>query len=344
MTETDAKEVVKQTGYVHIQECFIGLRMGMGHTSWIIKREIGKLISLLEWKDHDSVGKRNQSASNELQVIGVGFGRTGTYSLKMALDKLGYPTLHTQHLYEIGEILDMWVEKIFKPAVDKEELQLGNPEEIFDLITSYGFKATVDLPAALYFEQLCVKYPNAKFILTTKDNSEVWFDSFNSMSKSIELGTNVGALFLHHVNQLAIYLRWMTAIVNKNEKILQVPVGTPLPNNEKEKAIASYEEHNRRVKEIIPSERLLEYKIEQGWTPLCEFLNIGNSECPTDPFPRSNSATSLRAQAVSATLFWVFSCIFVLYILFMKVLPSVVLKRRRPFSEQRHLNREKQKE
>ena len=53
----------------------------------------------------------------------------------------------------------------------------------------------------------------------------------------------------------------MTAIVNKNKKILQVPVGTPLPKNEKENAIASYVEHNRRVKEIIPSERLLDYKI-----------------------------------------------------------------------------------
>jgi len=129
------------------------------------------------------------------------------YSLKVALDKLGYPTLHTQHLYENAEILDMWVETIFKPAKDRQELYMGNPEEIFDLITSYGFKATVDLPAALYFEKLCVKYPNAKFVLTTRDNSEVWFNSFDSMSKSFEHGTNVGGVFLHHVNQLAIYLR-----------------------------------------------------------------------------------------------------------------------------------------
>ena len=74
------------------------------------------------------------------------------YSLKMALDKLAYPTLHTQHLYESGEILDMWVEIIYKPAIDKEDLQMGNPEKITDLITLYRFKATIDLPAAFYFE------------------------------------------------------------------------------------------------------------------------------------------------------------------------------------------------
>ena len=130
----------------------------------------------------------------------------------------------------------------------------------------------------------------------------------------------------------------MTAIVNKNEKSQQVPVGNPLPNNAKEQAIASYEDHNRRVKEIIPFERLLEYKIEQGWMPLCEFLNIGKGECPTDPFPRSNSATSLRAQALSSTLSFVLFCAFVFYILFMKVLPSAVLKCRRYFSELSNLN------
>lgn len=105
------------------------------------------------------------------------------------------------------EILDMWVDKVFKPAIDMQELYLGDPD--WNLIASYGYKATVDFPSALYYEQLNELYPNAKFILTTRENSEVWFESFEAMATSVAQVTNVGRGFLRPVHQLATYLRWV---------------------------------------------------------------------------------------------------------------------------------------
>lgn len=125
----------------------------------------------------------------------------------MALDRLGYPTLHTQHLYELPEILDMWVDRVFKPAIDRQELYMGDPD--WNLITSYGYRAAVDLPSALYYEQLNELYPDAKFILTTRENSEVWFESFETMATSVAQFTSLGGGFLRHVNQLDTYLRYV---------------------------------------------------------------------------------------------------------------------------------------
>ena len=82
---------------------------------------------------------------------------------------------------------------------------------------------------------------------------------------------------------------------------MSIKPGNKIPKPDKVNAIASYEEHNKRVRETIPSERLLEYDVKQGWEPLCKFLEV--DECPmTIPFPKTNSALSLKVQSVSSLL------------------------------------------
>ena len=65
-------------------------------------------------------------------------------------------------------------------------------------------------------------------------------------------------------------------------------------------AMESYEEQNRKVRELIPADRLLEHSVKQGWKPLCDFLEI--SECPTSLFPKTNSARSVQVQSFSSTV------------------------------------------
>jgi hypothetical protein len=119
-----------------------------------------------------------------------------------------------------------------------------------------------------------------------------------------------------------VFGRWLSAQVNKDKELLSSR--TPLPNLNKERAMNTYLEHNRRVREIIPSERLLEYKIEHGWKPLCDFLDIHEAHCPKDAFPKTNSATSVKAQATSSSIIVISGCVFIVYIVFGKLLPWII--------------------
>jgi hypothetical protein len=202
-------------------------------------------------------------------------------------------------MYEYPLILDMWSEHVFEPAIVNRELLLGNPD--FDVVTSHGFQAVVDLPTALYYEKLIEKYPDCKFILTTREDSEAWFRSFKTMIvRSTESMRLPGSHSLKHVSQLSVYLRWLNAMVSQNIDYLGAPIWNSVPPPDKKEAIATYENHNRAVRDRIPTEKLLEYNIKDGWAPLCEFLDI--SECPSSPFPKSNSLASLRAMTNTPTI------------------------------------------
>lgn len=221
----------------------------------------------------------------------------GQYSLTLALEELGFPTLHTQHLYENEAIFSMWYDQIFQPSVAEKKTRMGKPD--LKLITEYGYQGTADLPMALYFEQVLEEYPDCKFILTMREDSEVWFRSWDKLTQTITQPTQVGGVFFKSVRQYSVYLRWLYSVVNKDETYLSAPF--PLPPQHKETAIESYEEHNRRVHEAVPAERLLEYNVKEGWEPLCKFMDI--EECPTTPFPKTNSARSLDAQVISGQIF-----------------------------------------
>lgn len=116
--------------------------------------------------------------------------------------------------------------------------------------------------------------------------------------------------------------RWLSAQVNKDKELLSSR--KPLPNLNKERAMNTYLEHNRRVKDIIPADRLLEYKIEHGWEPLCKFLNIHETHCPKEDFPKTNSATSVKAQAASCSIIVISACLLIFYILLGKLLPWII--------------------
>ena len=187
----------------------------------------------------------------------------------------------------------MWNNNVFIPAIESEEISMGKPD--LKLIAEKGYKATADLPMALYYEQVLEAFPDCKFVLTTRDSSEIWFRSWDTLTKSIVQPTHVGS-FIRDVKQYSNYLRWLFSITNKDPSYLTV--APPLPDQNKAASIAGYEEHNRRVRAIIPQDRLLEYNVKQGWEPLCNFLEVGN--CPQTPFPKTNSALTVQVNAISS--------------------------------------------
>eukprot|EP00980_Cylindrotheca_fusiformis_P004263 scaffold918_cov126-Cylindrotheca_fusiformis.AAC.42 len=277
----------------------IGVVTGAGHflyylQHWFVAKPVYALTGIRLFDDKPQLLKEGEG---ELKVVGVGFGRTGTYSLALALDELGFPTLHTQHLYENEDIFEMWVDSVFQPSLDKGHAELGFPD--WDVIAQHGYQATMDFPTALYYEQILQKYPNCKFILTTRQDSETWFRSWDNLAKSITTPANVAGSFISGVQRYSIYLRWLYGVVNKDDGFLTSK--EPRDNQNHDVAIKSYESHNARVRQLIPSDQLLEFSVKDGWAPLCIFLQV-TDKCPTTPFPKTNSARSVQVQSASSTL------------------------------------------
>lgn len=196
-----------------------------------------------------------------LQVIGAGFGRTGTLTLKIALEMLGFAPCH--HMVEVlanPAQLPFWNRAADGEAVDWEEV--------------YGaYRATVDWPGCHFYAELAERYPDAKVILSKRD-PERWYESMReTILKSMAMTglDSVGAIPHDHP------MRFGGSIIT------QQTFGGDFG---RENVIAAFERHNADVARRIPPERLLVFEAAQGWEPLCAFLGV---PVPDEPFPRTNS-------------------------------------------------------
>ena len=198
-----------------------------------------------------------------LSVIGAGLGRTGTMSLKLALERLGHGPCY--HMKEVFAHLDAHV-PMWDRAADGERVD-------WDVLFE-GYRAAVDHPAAGFYRELAAHYPEAKIILTVRD-PERWFQSFTST-------------ILHPMTEpLPDHLvAWGTMV--RKAILDRVFAGNVA---DKTHVIASYERHNEEVKRTVPPERLLVYEVAQGWEPLCQFLE---APVPDEPFPMANTTDEFR--------------------------------------------------
>jgi len=201
-----------------------------------------------------------------LKVIGAGLGRTGTASLKLALEQLGIG-----RCYHMGEVGNNWshTEKWLSAAH-------GNPDwdDIFK-----GFEATVDYPACNFWKELAEAYPEAKVILTMR-NANDWFDSASATILSPKLIEWQKKSFLGDFIKKAV-------LKGIDEHVY-----------ERCFMIRHFEQHNSAVKQVIPNERLLVYEVKDEWEPLCNFLGL---PIPDGPFPRVNSRKETEDLIKSVT-------------------------------------------
>ena len=194
-----------------------------------------------------------------LAVIGAGFSRTATFSLKFALEHLGFgPCHHFAEIFAGGQRkVSQWLDVI-----------AGRPDwdAVFD-----GFHATVDTPACNYWRELAEYYPDAKVLLTVR-NADSWFDSASETIFSDRLqgslsGSPMGALM--------------------GAAILEVSGG---PITDRAFMTNWFQRRNQEVIDSLPRERLLVFSPQDGWGPLCAFLEV---PVPTCPFPCVNSRDEL---------------------------------------------------
>jgi hypothetical protein len=202
-----------------------------------------------------------------LQVIGAGFGRTGTKSLKLALEQLGFaPCYHMVEVFGHPDHNEIW-----------EGAALGKPTDWKGFLAPY--RAGVDWPICHFWRELAGIFPDAKFILTERD-PEAWYKSISqtiiaSMERKDEPADPVRRRQVR-MGRLIVSEKTFGGRIDKDH------------------VIAVYRRHNQDVKDTLPASRLLVTDSPEGWGPLCEFLDV---PVPDMAFPRTNSTQEFRARA-----------------------------------------------
>lgn len=215
-----------------------------------------------------------------LKIIGTGLGRTGTHSLKLALEELGFTKCyHMETLLQHPADIVHW-----------EAAMAGKPVDWDSLFS--GYTAAVDIPTFIYYKELMQKYPDAKIIHTTRD-AESWYKSFGDTIIR-QSKPSIGKILSMSVRlPFSAKLRGQLRVF----KFAGAFTKTFLPDgfDNKEKTIAAFHEWNRQVLATIPKEKILVFDAKQGWDPLCRFLNV---PVPSVPFPHSNTTNEFNSRKI----------------------------------------------
>lgn len=200
-----------------------------------------------------------------LELIGAGFGRTGTMSIQAGLDRLGLgPCYHMAEVALHADQVELWMRAA--------RSELASWDEIFG-----PYRATVDWPACAFWRDLTEAYPAAKVLLNVRDPQR-WYESFSETILAHMAITGSDNPMLDRIQQVGAFVIG--------------PRSFPEFPTDAADWIAAFERHNAAVIEAIPAERLLVYQVSEGWEPLCEFLG---RPVPDEPFPNVNDRAAFRA-------------------------------------------------
>ncbi|RLA12487.1 MAG: sulfotransferase family protein [Gammaproteobacteria bacterium] len=203
-----------------------------------------------------------------LQIIGAGFGRTGTLSLKLALEQLGLgPCYHMHTVFQNAEDAATWEQARIDGNADWPQLLKG-------------YVSAVDWPPAYFWRQLREFAPEAKVILSVRD-AESWYKSISSTifpAQTAPLADNETDMNLLMPRRL---IRFSTFDDRCSDK---------------QYVIDTYQRHNQAVIDAVPADQLLVYDITDGWAPLCQFLGLPT---PDGPMPRSNTAEDFKQRRLT---------------------------------------------
>jgi hypothetical protein len=197
-----------------------------------------------------------------LQVIGAGFGRTGTLSMREALVRLGFgPCDHMRENFEHPQRFALWDEALRRKTA-------GERIDWRPLLA--GYQAIVDWPGAYFWRELTTAHPEAKVILTLRDPDR-WYDSIQA------------TIFSLGDDELP---------AGPREMIFNRTFGNRLTDRGHCQAV--FARHNQAVQESIAADRLRVFDVKEGWEPLCAFLGVPVPE--QEPFPRVNDTAAFQNE------------------------------------------------
>jgi hypothetical protein len=219
-----------------------------------------------------------------MKLIGAGFGRSGTMSIKAALDQLGVgPCYHMKialpRFYHLRFFMRAWREKKV------------NWKRFFR-----RYNSVVDWPTCSFYKEMMDEYPDAKILLNVRD-PEKWYDSMYQTIWAIQ----------------PAFPFWFPPVVRKIHDEIIWKGNLEGAFEDREKTVAVYKEWIEEVKRAVPAEKLLVYEVKEGWKPLCDFLGV---PVPDRPFPHINERKSfLRLIRLLKVLNWLVPALAIIIIL-----------------------------
>lgn len=220
-----------------------------------------------------------------MKVIGAGFGRTGTTSLKAALEELGFgPAYSLTEVFENPEHVGFWEAAGRGEKVDWEGF--------FE-----GYEVAVDWPACSFHEELMEAFPGAHVILTVRD-PEPWYESTRKTIYELRKITH-GPLPMRAAFALAgTFAPGPTGTARLADHVVWEDT---FHGRFEDRAYAMevFGRHNEAARRQAPPERLLVFDVRDGWEPLCDFLGV---EAPAKPFPHLNETREMRRRLLGLVL------------------------------------------
>lgn len=194
-----------------------------------------------------------------IRVVGAGLGRTGTLSLKQALEQLlGGPCYHMREVFAHPEHIEHWYDAARGRAPDWAAL--------FE-----GYSAVVDWPAASFWRELSEAFPEALVLLSVRDPESWWRSASNTIFPTIQRVENDA---------------WRDMIDSVLGARFTLALDDPAACK------AAYERHVAQVRDAVPAERLVEWRPGDGWGPLCAALGMPT---PQAAFPHVNTTEEFLA-------------------------------------------------
>ena len=190
-----------------------------------------------------------------MKLIGAGFGRSGTMSIKSALEQLGCgPCYHMKitlkRYHHMRFFMQAWAGRKV------------NWKKFFR-----RYNSVVDWPACAFYRELMNEFPDAKVLLNVRE-PESWYESMKETIFAIQ----------------PAFPWWFPRIVRTmhDEIIWSGSLKGVFEN--REKTLEVYRQYIEDVKSTVPADRLLVYNVNEGWKPLCDYLGIPVPEGKSYPY------------------------------------------------------------
>ncbi|MEM9836195.1 MAG: sulfotransferase family protein [Bacteroidota bacterium] len=214
-----------------------------------------------------------------LQVMAVGLPRTGTSSLKAALQMLGFgPCQHMDNLFSAPDLVDLWIELYETGQTDFNTLFAD-------------FHSVTDFPACFCYRELMAAYPDVKVILNYREPGSWYASMLRTIHAVVPTTPEEKAALLEKGQTDPRFLAIAKALALVEVYLLDRPFGGQFLD--KGKAIQRYEQHYAAVRQYVPAPQLLEVELGMGWESICNFLEV---EVPSESYPFKNKTNDFQEQ------------------------------------------------